>query len=149
MLTLKDIALAINNKLEEVLPSIPIQSSDISEGFERPSLFVDFDNVTTADYIGGKKERNISVIIYFFPTSRYDNKIEILNTQEILEKAFSDQFMIKEGFYVYPMEVNSIKVDGVLQFSFNIYTLEYEDTGTEPLMDTLVMDTLKVNIRKD
>ncbi|MDN4093573.1 hypothetical protein QYF48_12180 [Brevibacillus agri] len=144
MLTLKQIALAINNKLAEVLPNIPIQSKDISEGFERPSLFVDFDNITTSDYIGNKRERNIQVIIYFFPTDRYNNKIEILEVQEALEQAFSGQLMIKEGFIVYPLEVNSVKVDGVLQFSFEIYTLEYEQDPAETNAD--YMTDLYINL---
>ncbi|MFD2671815.1 phage tail terminator family protein [Marinicrinis sediminis] len=144
MITLKEISLAITNKLEEVLPEFPIESNDIKEGFPRPSLFFEFENVKTADYIGGKRERTVSVIIYFFPTDIYKHEIEMLEVQEALEEAFSGQFMIEEGFFVYPLEVNSVKSDGVLQFSFDIYTLEYKDTSNEPMMEEL-----EVKIRKD
>lgn len=143
MLTLKDVALAINNKLSDVLSDVPVQSKDISEGFKRPSLYVDFDNVTTSDYIGDKRERSIQVIIYFFPGDANKSKIEILDVQEVLENAFIDGFMINDGFAVYPFELNSVKVDGVLQFSFEIYTLESkydETTDTTKFMEELNLD---------
>jgi hypothetical protein len=147
MLTLKEIAKAINSTLEKVLPDVPIQSSDISEGFERPCLYVDFDMITTSDYIGYKRERTIQVIIYYFPTSRYENEIELLETQEILEQAFSDHLNIREGFAVFPMETNSVKVDGVLQFSFEIYTLEAKPNIEEENAE--YMEELHINLKGD
>lgn len=133
MITLKQIAKVINDKLAEVLPAVPVQSKDISEGYPRPSLYVDFDEVTAAQYGARGKERTIQVIIYFFPTDRYKPKLEILEVQEILEGAFSGDFTIEDGFVVYPLEVNSVKVDGILQFSFEIYYIEIDaaETGEE------------------
>lgn len=145
MLTLKEIVRAINDKLTEVLPEVPIQSKDISEGFDRPSLYCDLDDVITSDYIGGKRERRIQVIIYFFPKDRTKTKMEILEVQDVLEQAFSGQLMIKEGFVVYPFEVNSVKVDGVLQFSFEIYTLETKENEQESNADYML--ELDVNIK--
>jgi hypothetical protein len=138
VLTLKEIVRAINDKVEEVLPNIPIQSKNISDGYARPSLFIDLDNLTTSDYIGGKRERRLQVIIYFFPKDRTKTKMEILEVQEILEQAFSDQLMIKEGFAVYPFELNSVKVDGILQFSFEIYTLETKENDQESNADYML-----------
>jgi hypothetical protein len=143
MITLKEIATAINEKLKEVLPHIPIQSKDISEGYERPALFVDFDNTTNAQFGARGKERRIQVIIYFFPSDRYKNKIEILEVQEILEQAFTGHFEIKEGFVVYPMEVSSIKVDGVFQFSFEIHYIEIDDTETGEDVDSININLVK------
>lgn len=145
MLTLKEIATAINDKLKEVLPEIKRQSKDISKGYSRPGLYVDFDSVSTSDYIGKKRERAIQVIIYFFPTDQYNYKLEVLEVQEKLEEAFSGHLKIKEGFIVYPFEVNSVKVDGVLQFSFEIYTLEMKPNTEDDNAD--YMKILNVNLK--
>lgn len=143
MITLKQIAKAINDKLSEVLPDIEIQSKDISEGYVRPSLYVDFDNSTHADFGTRGKERTIQVIIYFFPTDPYQNKIETLEVQETLENAFIGHLTIMDGFVIYPSEVSSVKVDGILQVSFEVYYIEIDDieTGED-------MEQVNINIEK-
>lgn len=128
MITLKQIASAINEKLKEVLPSIPIQTTDISEGFKRPSLFVDFESITSAAFGARGFERRIQVIIYYFPSDRYKNKIELLDTQEVLENTFTVPFEIQKGFTVYPLELESDKIDGTLQVNFELYYLEINDS---------------------
>lgn len=116
---LKEIALAINKKLKSVFPNIGINSTDISEGFQRPSFFVDFENTTLQQQSARRVDRSIHCIIYFFPTDRYQNKIEILEVQEKLEDAFRDELLVGEH-RLYMGEISSDKVDGVLQVSFDI-----------------------------
>lgn len=120
----------MNTRLEEVYPDIPIQSSDIEEGFNRPSFFVEFDDIRTAAYGPRGTERNIPVTIFYFPSDRYKNRIELLEVQDRLEKTFSEAFPIMDGFVVYPLEVSSTTVDGVLQTSFEIYYIETDNTET-------------------
>ncbi|WP_256761409.1 DUF6838 family protein [Cohnella sp. WQ 127256] len=140
MVTLKEVATAINVKLEEVLPSIPVNTKDIKEGFARPSLYVDFDNATKSPFGSHGVERKIRVIIYFFPTSKDRYKFEILDVQEKLENAFTYTLEIKDGFIVYPDELTSDKVDGVLQFAFDISYIEIDDTETGEDIENLIMN---------
>lgn len=128
MIELKQVLLAVNTRIEEAFPDIPIQSSDIEEGFDRPSFFVEFDDVQTAAYGPRGTERRIPVTIFYFPSDRYKNQIELLEVQDRLEKTFSLAFAIVNGFTVYPMEVSSTTVDGVLQTSFEVYYIEIDDT---------------------
>lgn len=128
--TLKEIAKAINVKLKAALPDIEIQSKDISEGYARPSLFVDIDDVQTAKYGANGRERTVSTTVYYFPSDRHTYKIEMLDAQEKLEQAFAANLAIREGFVVFPSELRSVKVDGVLQTSFDLYYIEMlEDPG--------------------
>ncbi|GIP17766.1 hypothetical protein J40TS1_34080 [Paenibacillus montaniterrae] len=147
MITLSQVMQAICHKLTHLMPEVPIQSNDIEEGFDRPSLFVEFVDVKTATSIGNQRERNIEVTIFYFPSDRYEYEIELLEKQETLEEAFRNPFVITESFYVFPDEVDSIVTDGVLQTSFSIYLLERadQDSGAGSEM----MEHLKVKVRKE
>lgn len=140
MVTLEEIAIAVNAKLKQAFPAIAINTKDITEGFARPSFTVDFDNSTRSPFGSHGVERNVHVIIYFFPTDRYQFKIEMLGTQEQLEDAFDHTLTIKEGFVVYIDEAGSNKVDGVLQFAFDVHYIEIDDSdasGNQELMENL------------
>lgn len=142
-MTLKAIAATINDMLAGVLPTVPIQSTDISEGFERPSLFVEFGDVLTEKFGGRSRERTVPVTIYYFPSNRNKNKLELLEVQETLEATFIGSLSLKDGLAVTVTEISSIKVDGVLQSSFDLYLFETDTTETEPFIDDLI-----VNIEK-
>lgn len=148
MIHLKEIALAINQKLKRVLPAIPTQSKDISEGFDRPALFVDFDEVTTAKYGPVSRERTVSVTIYYFPKDRYTNKIDILEVQETLEQAFSEPLTIRKGFVSFTAELSSSKTDGVLQTSFDLYYIERLD-DPEDEDSAEYMEHLDMNLKEE
>lgn len=145
MLTLVDVVAAINERLDAVLPDIPIQSKDIREGFARPSLYVDFDNVVPVKYGQRGLDRTISVIIYFFPTSQTDYKMELLSVQDTLEQAFVDTLQIVEGFVVYPSNLASVKVDGILQLSFDIQLVEIKEEEAGYMIEQLSLEVQKVN----
>ncbi|NGM81289.1 hypothetical protein G5B47_02555 [Paenibacillus sp. 7124] len=99
---------------------------DVSEGFDRPSFHVDIDNVVNVKVGPDGLERTISIIIYYFPTDKNDYFKEILEVQDKLEKAFTENLVIRQGFVVFPEYISSVKVDGVLQTSFDIISLEYK-----------------------
>ncbi|MNP72684.1 hypothetical protein D3C76_1692890 [compost metagenome] len=52
----------------------------------------------------------------------------MLDVQEKIEQAFRGHFTIKEGFVTYPFEVDSVRIDGTLQCSFEIYYIEFDET---------------------
>ena len=143
MITLEQIALAINEMIISVFPDVEIQSTDISEGFNRPSFFVDFEASTNSSHGARGRERRIQVTVYYFPSDRYQNRIELLEVQEKLEAAFTGSLMITEGFVVYPFDVDTVKVDGTLQTSFEIYYIEVDATD-----DGEDMGDLQLNVEK-
>ncbi|MEC0370884.1 phage tail terminator family protein [Paenibacillus chibensis] len=143
MIDLKHVLLAVNTRIEEIYPEIPIQSSDIEEGFSRPSFFVEFGDVRTAAYGPRGKERNIPVTVYYFPSDRYKNRIELLEVQERLEQTFSEAFAVQTGFVVYPVEVTSTIVDGVMQTSFEVYYIETDNSETGEEISELYLNIEK------
>lgn len=116
MITLKDIRLAVNRQLEKT--GIEINSRDVSEGFNRPSFFVQLNNVGrhgTETQI----ERILSVHIYYFPPDRHEYAINVLNMQEILENLFDLKLRVKSR-YLNVDEFNAFLNEGVLNCSFDI-----------------------------
>lgn len=124
MVTLKDVMKSINVKLKKNLPTIPIQSTDIKEGFSRPCLYVSFDDVSTTPLNSQNISREIDTKIYFFPTDIKKNKLEILEVQDIIEKKFLGRFQITEGFNTMIEEIQSEVTDGVLICEFKISYIE-------------------------
>lgn len=127
MATLKSLALAINQKLTEVFPEIPITNKDITEGFARPSFYTDFDSFRVLQTSGRRTDKTVHVTIYFFPTDRYQYKLELLDVQEELQAAFCDELVLADGTRLYMGELESEVVDGVLQFAFDIAFTQYAD----------------------
>lgn len=148
MITLIQIGTAINKRLKEVLPNISINTKDITEGFVRPSLTVDFDNTTSSKFGTQGFERTLSVIVYFFPSTQTKYKFEILEVQQLLELGFADNLEIIEGFVVFPSELSSTKVDGVLQFSFDIQLIEIKEEITDGSDGIELMEELDVDVSK-
>lgn len=145
MITLVQIGTAINKRLIAVLPNIAINTKDIIDGFVRPSLTVDFDNTIPSKFGTQGFERTISVTVYFFPTSLTKYKFEILEVQQLLELSFVENLEIIEGFVVFPSELASTKVDGILQFSFDIQLIEIKEEITDGSDGIELMDELDVN----
>ncbi|WP_432408557.1 phage tail terminator family protein [Wukongibacter sp. M2B1] len=130
MITYSDIVTAINTKIELKFPNIEIQSTDVEEGFSRPSFFIPLNNIKTSDFMNFARDRTITVRIYYFPTDRYSNQIEILEMQDSLEEAFIDdnEIQVNEDFIIGIYESEIEIVDGVLQFEFEIFISEEYDS---------------------
>ncbi|MDU0200162.1 phage tail terminator family protein [Paenibacillus sp. MAH-36] len=148
MLTLKDIAKAINTRLSTAIPEIPINSTDVREGFERPSFYVDFDEANRAPVFTWATERTLQVIIYFFPTSQYDYQIEMLDIQQRIEDALDGTIdLVPDGsFKAWIYELETTKVDGVMQTGFEIHYIEDKDEADDNTED---MEELILNLEGD
>lgn len=140
MLSLKDIKLAINEKLLSEFPKIEIQSTDIKEGFKRPSFFVKFDYSSKTDY-RFVFERRLTVRIYYFPSDRYQYDIEVIEMQEDIEKLFYLGLQVKDRYLKIENDIQSELVDGVLIVSFDLSY--YDSSYTEPEQEK--MEELEYN----
>jgi len=123
MISLKEIMLAINRKINESL-QMNVDSKNLEEEFERPSVRTSIDNLKASAFMQSMKERNFIVRIYYFPKDRNKNKIELLEIQEKLETAFFSHLRIKGGFFIYIEEIIFNISDGILIGEFEVMTLE-------------------------
>ena len=132
MISLKEVMLAINRKINESL-QINVDSKNLEEEFERPSVRTSIDNLKTSDFMQSMKERNFIVRIYYFSKNREKNKIELLEIQEKLEEAFFSHLKIKGAFFIYIDEITFNVTDGILIGEFEVMTLEeiVNDINTE------------------
>ena len=138
MITYKDIRFAINQQLKKT--NIEITSRDVTEGFNRPSFFVQLDNnVRSADE--NQVHKSMTVQIYYFPTDRYEYSIEVLDMQETLEGLFDLKLAVKDRFFNVD-EILMDVVDGVLSCSFDLefydgrkftYNVDGTETPFEPM----------------
>lgn len=123
MISLKEIMLAINRKINESL-QMNVDSKNLEEEFERPSVRTSIDNLKTSAFMQSMKERNFIVRIYYFSKNREKNKIELLEIQEKLEEAFFSHLKIKGAFFIYIDEIVFNVSDGILIGEFEVMTLE-------------------------
>jgi hypothetical protein len=132
MISLKEIMLAINKKINESL-QMNVDSKNLEEEFERPSVRTAIDNLKTSAFMQSMKERNFIVRIYYFSKNREKNKIELLEIQEKLEEAFFSHLKIKGAFFIYIDEIIFNVTDGILIGEFEVRTLEeiLNDINTE------------------
>lgn len=136
MVTLKDIAVAINSKILSAFTNTPysnaeIQSTDIKEGFNRPCFYLELDGTKRSNFNSSMVDRNITARIYYFPSDRNKYRIELLEVQEILENTFINSIRVNENFAITIDEINSDVTDGILQTSFDLYTVEIKDDTDE------------------
>lgn len=134
MITYKDIKIAVNTRLKTL--GIEITSKDVTEGFTRPSFFVQFDNsVRSADE--NQVHKSLTVEIYYFPKDRYEYSIEVLDIQEKLENLFDLKLPIKDRL-VNIDEANTVINDGVLNFTFDLAFYDGREILDVPNMEELV-----------
>lgn len=146
MITWKKIKIAINNRLKQKF-NIPINSNDISEGFDKPSFFVEFDEMRQEGLLT-QIEKSAIVRIYYFPKSEDSASIEILDMMEQLGNAFDMKLPVEDRL-LNIIEPRFIESDKVLQFEFDI---SFEDAreneyGTEN-HNTEVMQELDMDLKK-
>lgn len=122
MTTLKEVKIAINALIDSNFVDIPIQSTDITEGFTRPSFFVEFDNVAQ-DVRLNCIIKNLMVRIYYFPTSKNDYSLEVLQIQEKLQEIFGLNIKIGEKVITID-ETTAFVVDAVLEFEFELQIID-------------------------
>lgn len=141
MVKLTELKKAINDILKTNIPTIPLYSGDVTEGFARPSLFSKFDQMYRTDY-SDSFMREITVAIYYFPQNREIYEEEVLDIQDRLEDAFRNGLIVKDRHIHVADDVESDVVDGVLQVFFDLHYYDKADENETPgaLMEELFFD---------
>lgn len=120
MVTYVDIRKAINAKLLSL--GAEVNSRDVTEGFNRPSFFVQFDNNVRSGNVD-QMYKSFTVTGYYFPTDRYEYAMEVMTKQEELENLFDMKLKVLTR-YLNINDFNTTLADGVLNFSFDIEFFE-------------------------
>ncbi len=131
MTKLTDILLGINQILKKKFPEITIDSRDLKEEFSRPSFRTEIDNLRFSHLTTKFCKKDFTLKIYYFPKSYEINKLEILETKEMLSEILFLNFKAKNGVLFPIDELNFEIIDGVLLASFETYSFEeiIDDSG--------------------
>lgn len=123
MITYKDIRIAINRQLAKT--GIEINSRDVQEGFNKPSFFVQLNNVGRS---GDENQvhKSMMVQIYYFPSDRYEYAIEVLDMQETLEELFDLKLPVKDRLLNVD-EFTTFLNGGVLNCTFDLEFYDARD----------------------
>jgi hypothetical protein len=142
MVTINDLITVINTTLATKFPAIDRLSTDIEEGFNRPAFFVDIDNHNKSMLGEVLKDVNLTVRIYYFPSSKQKNRIELLTMIEDLNSIFLTNLMINEDFFIPIDEINAtITAEKVLLVNFDVrYVYEVAEDEDLELIENLEMN---------
>lgn len=141
---ISEIITAINTKLKTVFPDVPRETTDIKEGFNRPSFFVEYECNSSA--IGESLvQNNIDIKIYYFSSNKNKSRIECIETIEKLNNAFRLVLSISESCAIPIDETSStILEDGILIFSFDlVYVNEIAEEAPGELINDLEINIMK------
>jgi len=144
---LKIIVKTVNLILKSKFPNIDRQSTDIQEGFSRPSFFVTTDSNKSGQQNDRITNKKVGIRIYYFPSNEHNCQVELLEMQDSLDELFSDGFMIQDGSdntYINLDEdgIDYNITDGVLQALFYVNYMNESD----PDADYDYMEELNLNL---
>lgn len=147
MITLKDIIKTINTLLKANFPNVKIESSDNTEGFDRPSFFIAVDSNSTGQQNAAVTTKKVGIRIYYFPTDEHNCSIELLEIQDGLDDLFSNGFLIDSDTYINLDEdgIDYTITDNVLQALFYVNYMNYKDLDA----DLEYMEELESNIKNN
>lgn len=139
MQTLRDTLAVIVSKVREQFADCSVSSQDITEGFERKTIYIYFDNVRQNDFMKKFTEKKITIVMIYFPQEERKNTAELLEVQDKLSNLFSqnDTIELKEGVYAYIQDIHSFRHEGTLQFECQAYIFEEYDEVEHELMEDL------------
>lgn len=121
MVSYIDLKKAVNTALKKIQLNgqpISITSQDVTEGFSRPSFFVQMETTERSSDLDNN-HRAIRITVYYFPTDRYEYSVEVLKIQEALENVFDLKLRVSDRL-LNIQESESMIVDGVLNFMFDV-----------------------------
>ncbi|WP_460285706.1 phage tail terminator family protein [Clostridium botulinum] len=115
---------------------IQFSSTDIREKITRPSFYVDFQENKTSLLNGEAEQRNFDVRLFYFAKSREQNKIELLEIQDLLSEIFQTGIKVSDDYYISVLECefDSRGEEGLLIASLmDLYSLSEKEQTGEPL----------------
>lgn len=143
LLSVVDVIRSLTELINANYHQYKIIDYDVDEGFERPSFFIDVEDVNTSwvatDYI--KESSNIQIV--FFAENRYEGFLDLLDMKNNLTVLFDEPLYISDEtseYYVSLLTTNSdlYKQDKVLTFNIQAELIQkIERVDNSPYMEQL------------
>lgn len=151
MYSVIDIIKALSLLIEKHFPAYPINDRDLTEGFNRPSYFIDVDRVETTDLTAYLMQEESDIVLYFFEEDNYRGFLKLLQMKNQLVTVLKDPLELTndDGDTVMHVTLDSLtttvsKADKALICSFStVLVQEITDPDHDhdkPLIDTLYTD---------
>lgn len=141
MITAVEIVKALTVKCRELL-NCDVNDRDISEGFTRPSFFievVDFNNEDIGEIIRGD---TLNIYIYYFNEKREIGYLNLLKARESLREMLAMPVSVADGFSITASDIvetiNKADMSYITNFDVTIYQ-------NRPEADAPYMEKLAVN----
>lgn len=135
MVTINDVRYAINVKLDEKFPNIPIRGEEIKQGLIEPCFFVKLFPVAQDREVDRRYRRHHAFDIHYFPESKTDANTEMHNVADSLLDCM-EYVELGEGL-IRGRNMNCEIVDGVLHFFVNYDFHVMRPKPVEPSMQTM------------
>ena len=151
MYSVIDIIKALSLLIEKHFPEYPVNDRDLTEGFDRPSYFIDVDRVETTDLTAYLMQEESDIVLYFFEEDNYRGFLKLLQMKNQLVTVLKDPLELTndDGDTVMHVTLDSLtttvsKADKALICSFStVLVQEITDPDHDhdkPLIDTLYTD---------
>lgn len=134
--------------LQSAFPDVPVQNTDISEGFQRPCFFLDLEGVDTGR-VGTYYEDGLFFRLYYFAADTYKGFLDLLKKRDAIIQLLQDTTRLdpdenseKYGFVIQAddtirSDIN--QADKVLQIAFTVDLVQDDDR----LPDAEIIDSLE------
>lgn len=138
MITTADLLNAVTAKLGENFPEVRIWSTDKDKDFGEKCFFIKY----TASRDGKPEFVHDygQIRLYYFPSDKNVNRMELLDMQERLSELFLFRIFVNDDFAV-PINELEFEIDDdvlVMSFDFDMYQMPEEDMTT-------AMEELEIN----
>lgn len=130
MITTADLLNAVTVKLGENFPEVRIWSTDKDKDFDKKCFFIKYS--ANRD---GKPEfvhDYGQLRLYYFPSDKNVNRMELLDMQERLSELFLFRIFVNDDFAV-PINELEFEIDDdvlLMSFDFDMYQMPEEDMTT-------------------
>lgn len=86
MLSVIDVIKALTILVESNFPNYPVNDRDVTEGFERPSYFIDIEEVKTENVTAQHVKETAELVLVFFEQDIYKGFLNLLDMKnELIE----------------------------------------------------------------
>lgn len=141
MVTAVDIIKTLTVRFRELL-GCDVNDRDISEGFERPSFFieiVDFKNEDIGELLRGD---TLNIYIYYFNEKRLTGYLDLLKARESIRELLATPLQIVDGYSLTADEIvetiNKADMTYITNFDVTIYQPRTE--ADAPYMEELAIN---------
>lgn len=138
MVTAVEIIRALTINCRNLL-NCDVNDRDISEGFDRPSFFIEVNSFTNGDIGESLRGDTLNISIYYFHEKRVTGYLVLLEAREKLRELLAQPIQITDGFSITADEIEEDinKADMTYITSFDVTINQFREEAEAPYMEKL------------